>query len=35
MNVRRGAVSRLIDKLLEAGLVFEGTAYASRGPRAP
>jgi N-acetylglucosamine repressor len=35
MGVRRGAVSRLVDELLEAGLVFEGSKGESRRGRKP
>ena len=35
MGVRRGAVSRLVDELLEAGLVFEGAKGESRRGRKP
>jgi N-acetylglucosamine repressor len=35
MGVRRGAVSRLIDELLGAGLIFEGAKGESRGGRRP
>jgi predicted NBD/HSP70 family sugar kinase/biotin operon repressor len=35
MGVRRGAVSRLVDELLETGLVFEGSKGESRRGRKP
>jgi predicted NBD/HSP70 family sugar kinase len=35
MGVRRGIVSRLVDELLEAGLVFEGAKGESRRGRKP
>ena len=35
MGVRRGAVSRLVDELLEAGLAFEGSKGESRRGRKP
>ena len=35
MGVRRGAVSRLVDELLDSGLVFEGAKGESRGGRKP
>jgi predicted NBD/HSP70 family sugar kinase len=35
MGVRRGAVTRLVDELLEAGLVFEGAKGESRRGRKP
>ena len=35
MGVRRGVVSRLVDELLEAGLVFEGAKGESRRGRKP
>lgn len=35
MGMRRGAVSRLVDELLEAGLVFEGSEGESRHGRKP
>jgi DNA-binding transcriptional ArsR family regulator len=35
MGMRRGAVSRLVDELLEAGLVFEGSKGESRRGRKP
>ena len=35
MGMRRGAVSRLVDELLEAGLVFEGAKGASPRGRKP
>ncbi len=35
MGVRRGAISRLIDELLSAGLVFEGSKGESRRGRKP
>ena len=35
MGVRRGAVSRLVDELLKAGLVFEGSKGDSRRGRKP
>jgi predicted NBD/HSP70 family sugar kinase len=35
MGVRRGAVSRLVDELLESGLVFEGAKGESSGGRKP
>jgi predicted NBD/HSP70 family sugar kinase len=35
MGVRRGAVSRLVDALLESGLVFEGAKGESSGGRKP
>ena len=35
MGVRRGAVSRLVDELLEAGLVFEGAKGESPRGRKP
>jgi predicted NBD/HSP70 family sugar kinase/biotin operon repressor len=35
MGVRRGAVSRLVDELLSAGLVFEGAKGESRRGRKP
>lgn len=35
MGVRRGGVSRLVDELLDAGLVFEGEKGKSQGGRKP
>lgn len=35
MGVRRGAVSRLVDELLDAGLIFEGAKGESRRGRKP
>jgi predicted NBD/HSP70 family sugar kinase len=35
MGMRRGAISRLVDELLEAGLVFEGSKGQSRRGRKP
>ena len=35
MGVRRGVVSRLVDELLEAGLIFEGAKGESRRGRKP
>jgi N-acetylglucosamine repressor len=35
MGVRRGAISRLVDELLDAGLVFEGAKGESRRGRKP
>jgi predicted NBD/HSP70 family sugar kinase len=35
MGVRRGAISRLVDELLSAGLVFEGSKGESRRGRKP
>ena len=35
MGVRRGVVSRLVDELLEVGLVFEGAKGESRGGASP